>query len=355
METSSALYPVLQNWKYGFINSFGDLIVEPQYDLVGRFSEGFCAVEKLSDDLRLLGYIDNRGQEVIALRPEIHSTHFSENLAQYGRDNRHIGFIDYKGDYIIEPEFEYAVDEQVSLGFSQNIAAVAKNNQWIYIDRNGNDLLGLCFKVARRFQDGYALVCNADSTTVLPKLHFINQSGQTLETIPCEINLSAQGFRNGLSLVKPKVKKTDNAINLFGFINTSGELSFKKLFAHASGFHEDVCIVREDGRKFGVINNEGEYILDPQYDDLKYLNFGTAPFKKDNLWGLINISGDIILEPTFHFIDSFIGYLPFEDPFHHMEFRDLTLAKVKANRVGSKKYRDVYINRMGEIVADYEV
>src|SRR5689334_8637772 len=40
----SAIYPVLLNGKYGFINSSGKLVVQPQFDKAAMFSDGFAAV-----------------------------------------------------------------------------------------------------------------------------------------------------------------------------------------------------------------------------------------------------------------------------------------------------------------------
>ncbi|MUG97773.1 hypothetical protein F7734_37880 [Scytonema sp. UIC 10036] len=348
---SSVLYPISLNWKYGFINSKGEIVVEPKYDFVGRFAENRCFVAKLTDDFqRLFGFIDSEGHEVIPLKAISACTHFSEGLAQYGEDESRVGFIDYYGNYVIDSNFEYTINDRISLGFSEGIAAVAKENWWIYIDKAGNDSLGLRFQLARRFHDGYALISELGNTLTHNDLYFIDKRGNKLETIPCALGLFCQGFRDGLALVKLQLQQSSNNKNAFGFINTSGSLAFQKQVSYASGFHEEICIVKEKGKKFGVINQQGEYVLEPEFDDLGYFNDGIAPFKAGNVWGLINIRGEIILEPQYLFIDSFLGQLLFEDPFHNTEYRHLTLAKVMTDR--RRETQDLYLNRYGEVVAN---
>ncbi len=62
----------------GFINSQGELIVEPIYNLVGHFSEDRCGVEK--DERRTgryQGYIDSTGQEIIPMKKVKYTSNFS--------------------------------------------------------------------------------------------------------------------------------------------------------------------------------------------------------------------------------------------------------------------------------------
>jgi hypothetical protein len=130
--SNGMLYPVVKEQKYGFINSQGELVVEPSYDLVGRFSEDRCSVEKfLADDsiqkyidyrgrqvvcpTRLQGYINSNGQEIIPLKHTLFCSSFSEGLAQYADAIGQLGCIDQWGKFKISPRFKISYEEEVSM------------------------------------------------------------------------------------------------------------------------------------------------------------------------------------------------------------------------------------------------
>jgi hypothetical protein len=353
------LYPVVRNDKYGFINDKGEVNLEPTYDLVGRFTEDRCIVEK-HDDIssehnRLQGYINSRGEEIISLRPCYFCTSFSEGMAQFEVVNGKVGFIDTDGEFKISPQFEIDYDGEVSLGFSEGVAAVALEEGWTYINQEGEEIFDIRFEIARRFQDGYALVSPVEQASQTEKLFFIDQKGQRLETIPCKINILCQGFRNGLCEVLLPQMEEEKELNRIGFINTSGNLAFAEKFAHSSGFHEGLCIVKKFGGKFGVINTLGEWVIEALYEEIGFFNHGIAPFRQNQQWGLINASGEVIVSPQFSFIDSFIGYLQPLDPFHNSEVRELTTATITEQKNNKKPGKQVYINRTGAIVSSFEI
>ena len=61
------------------------------------------------------------------------------------------GFIDRRGEVVVEPRFDHAED------FSEGLAAVAVSGKWGYIDKTGGFVLGARFN-ARAFDEGLAFV-----------------------------------------------------------------------------------------------------------------------------------------------------------------------------------------------------
>lgn len=203
------LYPVVNELKYGFINSQVELVVEPSYDLVGRFSEDRCSVEKRPADYtiqeyidsrgrevvcstRFRGYINSNGQEIIPLKHTLFCSSFSEGLAQYADAIEQLGFIDQWGKFKTSPRFKISYEGEVSMGFSEGVAAVATDSGWMYINKEGEELFENRFETAKRFQDGYALVSQLQKASqtesyLIESFFFINKKGQYLETIPCHI------------------------------------------------------------------------------------------------------------------------------------------------------------------------
>ena len=362
----SKIYPVLKKMKWGFINSQGELIVKPIYDLVGPFVEDRCVVEKFNDsnleNSRLQGYINSKGEEIIPLKPSYFCLSFSEGLAQFKIKNEKVGFIDKLGNFQIPPQFEVDYEGEVTLGFSEGIGAVAFEDGWNYINKEGKEIFNRRFEIAKRFKDGYALVSFQEQNYQPEPLVLIDKNAKQLETIDCEIEYFCPGFRNGLcQVLLPKTNKINGfnrgGLNRIGFINTEGNLAFPERFTDVSGFHEDVSIARKWRGNYGVINKKGEWIIEPLYKSIGWFNYGIAPFQKmdkwgKRKWGLLNKQGEIIVEPQFSFIRNFNGFLPSrEDPFHNREKPELTTARIYGSQSKHNPHgKEVYINREGKVI-----
>ena len=365
------LYPVAKKFKkmtWGFINSQGELIVKPTYDLVGPFVEDRCGVTNFNDsnleNQTLDGYINSKGEEIIPLQSSYSYSSFSEGLAECQTKNGKVGFIDKLGNLQIPPQFERDYEGEVTLGFSEGIAVVAFEDGWNYINKEGKEIFNLRFEIARRFKDGYALVSLQEQNYQPEKLVLIDKKGKQLETIPCEIPSSCPGFRNGLcEVLLPKTNKRNrfdrNGFNRTAFINTEGDVAFPERFAEVSGFHEDVSIAKKWEGNYGVINKKGEWIIEPLYERIGWFNDGIAPFRKmdkwgKKKWGLLNKQGEIIIEPQFLFINNFLQYR--EDPFHNIEKAELTTAGIYGSQSKYHKHgTTVYINREGKVICPYDL
>ena len=53
--------------------------------------------------------------------------------------------------------------------------------------------------------------------------------------------------------------------NKIGYINDKGEVVIKPIYANGSNFSDDVAAVRENGL-YGIIDKNGKYIFQPQFD-----------------------------------------------------------------------------------------
>lgn len=353
------LYPIVKDDLCGFINSEGEIVVEPIYDFVGHFSEELCVVEKYVEDERHIGYIDSTGELVIPLRHIAYCSDFSEGLAPYDDDweKDKVGFINRSGEFKIEPQFEIDYEGEGTSGFHEGIAAVAIPSGCIYIDTEGKRLFDdTVFEIARRFSNGSALVQHFSTTpNESEELFFIDRTGQKLETIPCKIDSSSQGFREGFCEVI--LPQRDAQLNRRGFIDTTGNLAFEGKFSDSSGFYEGLCTVKRVETKRGVINTQGEWVIEPKYTSIGLFSNGIAPFAEArDKWGLINDRGEIILPPRFFLINNFTPNTSFKGSNHYnSEPQELTKAMILEEGATNKRPEQVYINRAGEIVMPYDI
>lgn len=316
------LYTFKENGLYGFIDENGKVIVPPKYSFAENFSEGFAGAFK--EDDRYV-YVNAEGREVIQRDSCGKKFHDGYALAWFD-DEGFWGFIDEKGNTVIEPQF----DEEYTAGFREGLVDVCKNEKWGYIDKKGQVVIPFEYDWTYPFSEGFAIVKQKR------KKFFIDRNGEKLKTVKCIIvEPAAGGFREGLAVVKFGKE--------YGFINTNGEQAFEQLFESASGFRDGLSAVRKDG-KFGFIDTKGEYVIAPQFEVADSFYRGISTFKKGDQWGLIDKNGSVIKEAIYDFIHGFGMYA---DSLSEKDERRLALASFQG--------RDVYINFQGEIVAEREL
>lgn len=103
IDFSEGVVAVRVNGKVGFMDKYGNVVIEPKYDDVYAFSDGVAPVRVD----KKWGYIDHEGNVVIPIKYEIGHM-FSEGLASVKLDGKW-GYIDNKGQFVISPTFDSAM------------------------------------------------------------------------------------------------------------------------------------------------------------------------------------------------------------------------------------------------------
>ena len=167
---------------YGYVNDKYEIVVEPIYSDANKFSEEL-AVVKLGDKY---GYLDKRGK--IYINPEYdYARDFKNGYAFVGKENKYTfidqrnmtitgynfdkgekesifndglanvciggkyGFINNKGEFIIEPKYNFAGS------FNSSYALVSKNKIYFYINKAGRTGRKHCRRECNRFFGGKSL------------------------------------------------------------------------------------------------------------------------------------------------------------------------------------------------------
>jgi len=314
---SKNLLPVVINDKYGYINQEGDIIIEPQYDWAGLFYESLAVIKMVDEDnpAGKFGYIDSTGTIVVSPmfdaagnycqgwarvkqgksrfiyvdktgRAPIPSMFFEcYNIMSFPipvrveRDSK-AGFVDQKGEYVIEAKFD------VARPFVDGYAVVSLNNQQGYIDLKGEFIIEPQFYRANYFQNGLARVIIKDAETRRKTEGYINNKGEFVVQPTIKMG-NARDFSEGLAAVSIDGQK-------WGFINTDGKMVIAAEYEKAASFSEGLAKVRIDG-KYGFIDKSGTLVIKPKFENVSNFHNGIASiFLKNDRMGYINKEGDYI-------------------------------------------------------------
>lgn len=245
----NGLLAVKANAKWGFINRFGELVVEAKYKKVTDFNAGYAiAVVK-----KVPVIIDKKGAEIeIKTSGKLNSFKpFSEGLAIV-EINALFGFVNEKGEMAIEHQF-------LSVGYFKEGLAWARTNSGKigYINKIGEWVIEPIFLGASNFGGEMARV------KMRGGWKYINLKGEILSTKNKGIDVFKRPTES-CALVR--------SYGLWGYLDASGGWLLKPQYEGATVFKNGYARVRKDG-KWGLIDRKGSWVLAPTYDNLKSFSY----------------------------------------------------------------------------------
>ncbi len=246
-----SLIPVKSGQYWGYINTDGKFIINPQFSEANPFYEGLALIKATDGKY---GFINEEGNFVI--NPVYKdATNFNNGISLVVKDNSKLEFINSKGETKIPLD---AAIEKAHI-FSEGLALVNINNKCGFINTDGKMTIPATFDDATDFSEGMAVVVQYDNVNKTPK---------------------------------------------YGFINKKGELVINYQFEHANNFKEGLALVI-NGSQVGYIGTDGKYVINPQFVGASSFIGQYAPFKQGELWGIIDKTGKIIINPQFKSVDGF--------------------------------------------------
>ena len=224
---------------WGFVDKSGKQIINPQFDEVGDFHDGKCAVKNKEGKW---GYIDKSGKIVI--------NHQFNSVAAF-HDGKAVVYLDQKAG-VIDQEGKYTINPQFGNAYADGDKfLINQDNKYGWCDNEGKFIINPQFDDAVFFGD------------------------------------------NKLTSIKSSDK--------WGFIDQEGKIIINPQFDQAFQFIGDIALVKS-GDKYGIIDKEGKYKVNPQFDiigeDLMYYmwdlttkgTIATDYLDTDNILKVININ-----------------------------------------------------------------
>lgn len=338
---SDSLFPVVVDGNVGYIDSKGNIVIEPEFDTeyteqniiyqnkkltevkfpdYAYFSDGKAAVVKKELFWFIWIHYYNT-YNVIDKKGNILFDNWSENFRLEKISN---GYGIYAKPDEAETSFDYVygfIDNEFNIIDSAKYKNVSQFNYGLalfkekklngYIDTKGNIIIQPKYKVSHPFSEELALVL------VDGKYGFINTEGKLVIDPQFE---QAWSFHNGYARIYQNGK--------YKFIDKSGNFTKNNSYSYAGDFSEGIAMIKE-GDYFGFIDTNFNIIIKPQFLISKSIKEGMIPFSDGKLWGYTDKQGNEIIKPQFDLVHQFNNGLA----------------------IVWKNNEQVYINKQGEIIS----
>ena len=234
---SIAPIPYLKGQVWGFCDFNKRIIIEPQYNFVSPFHEGFAIVRKETK----YGMINETGKVVIPIE-YTNVTAYSNGISFVQNGDNYGGF-DTSGKIIVPFSPYYMKD------ISNRVAIADSSYNYGLLTLNGERLTDFKYGSADRLNDNLIRVLEDAS------LGIINNTGKVI--LPSKYS-TIDYFYNGFSRV--------NIDKKWGFINSNGIIVIDTKFDDIGNFNSCNVASYKSDNKWGLIDSNGKYITEPIYD-----------------------------------------------------------------------------------------
>ncbi len=303
--------------KYGLIDTLGQVTVNLKYDKIGAFNESRLAVKRNG----AWGFVDENGLEVVPCRFQ-RVKNFYGGLAavklsnkwgiidkqgntiidfQYTRignfrdtltwvyTSKGAGFINKANEMIIEPKYNKAFD------FEEGLARVVVDGKYGLINLEGKYVIRPRYSFIEEFDENGLAVVRMGNSRI--RYGLIDRTGKIITK---KAYKQIEPFKEGLAAVKLK--------GAYGFIDTKGDLVVPAIYSKVAYFQEGRAAVQRDGL-CGYIDKEGEEVVHLEFSKcLDFDNGKAVVYKGYRRGGLIDLNGNYIIEPSlnrlYHFSDG---------------------------------------------------
>lgn len=290
----------------GFINKMGDFVVPAQYEEADLFSEGLAIVSKGEK----LGVIDRSGKLILPI--EFEDVGRQKDGHFYASKGDYYQYYNRQGEMMPWGDFE-EVDE-----FKEGTAIIAKENGYQVITLKGDYLLKDYYDDVQRYHGNWKVrtakgwkVINSKSDSLSQTYDFIGDFNEYhayveragkygyvdtnfIEVIPMTFDV----YPNSKNLAKFK-----NASARFmqkgkmGLIDDHGKKLISPIFSYV-GYWDDLIPISK-GDMYGYCNKDVQKVIDYQYSYADPFVDSIAIVELEENFGLINISGTIVVEATY--------------------------------------------------------
>ena len=293
---------------WSLFDVFGIRKSERTYEFMYPFNGKFFLVKNYG----LYGIVDRYGKEVV------HCVY--DSILDFKEDqivvkfHGHYGIIDFRENWLLPPQpypVQLVDDEHYLLTQETNCLFKSFDDELIYFTDNTLTIEGAMLK--ETLADGTikkisfsGITVSRSAPAILENTEIVSTEHENLRAIKrngkygfidnegkLRIANRYEGvgdFHDGLAAVK--------ILGKWGFVNTQDKIVVNPSYEWVSEFESDVAIVKRG--KFGLVNGEGQSVLETRYDNIKRLESGKFLLFNNGLVGLASEKGDVLVEPRFN-------------------------------------------------------
>ncbi len=310
-------YYVKRGEKWGYIDSFGEIVIDIKYEALDKFDEKGRARFILNNRF---GVIDCGGKVLIPAAYDYLDMfgNLSVTVAQVGNN---YGIINDKFEVVAPFEYDYIYsfnDQPSTVAYKDNYFGIISANGHLVSDFKYTYMENFKGGMALAFDDAYGYV-DHNGNEIIDTIHSDVKQGTALSVFlkhdnkwalysPSGQNLTGfiytnvGSFSNGLSAVSQKTLQGEK----YGYVNDSGDVIIPCQYDSALDFKYGRAIVKMD-RYSGIIDVEGETIIPFEYTGFNpsYDYNIIAAADNDGKWGLISFKNEKLTEFKYDFIFEF--------------------------------------------------
>ena len=277
---------VLLNGKYGLINKYGKVVIEPDFDAPEKM-EVKCGCVAFEVGYGPIVIIDTTGKVVMPMESGITGILPCQKRVTLG-DNQY-GMINFNRDTILPFKFRDAHLLPEGFCVASKFDSSPDDNLYGLYDLNGNQVLPHVFERIDGFYCGRAIVEKNG------KYGVIDKTGKELFYTDYG---SIDRFSNNYALVYTRRKDDETKV---GIIDTNGKAVIPAIYQsleHIYNVSEGMAVMGQN-RKYGFVDTTGKIVVQFKYDQVEPFRSGIA-----KVWvgwqnvGYINSKGKEIIPPN---------------------------------------------------------
>ena len=165
------------------------------------------------------------------------------------------------------------------------------NGKWGFVDEKGTQVIPCKFDGVSTFSEGFAVAANIANEKVA--LLIINKKGETVARVKNTVRLAS----NNPTFVGGRIPAV-NSDDQYGFLTTEG--AFEKCSAKVKGIgdvSDNRFIFKNADSKYGAMDYEGNILIQPRYDELKFVPGSDKYLSKINTtYSLLDKNGNKLKE-----------------------------------------------------------
>ena len=320
--------------RYGVINSKGEIVIEPNYDIIQIPNPSvpvFICMSNYNTETKeydtkvlndrkeqiLLGYTN---VQAIPTETTVDGIPFEKTVLKYKKDGKY-GLVNRDGKEITEPIY----DDISAVKYKEGMFLVSQNEQYGIINMNGVEVIPVeyssiivdnYYNVDSKYQKTGFIVCKKDDTGY--HYGYIDYKGDmVVNTEYSEIE---------------RITETEDDEHIYLVAYKDGQAGLLKDKKQILNFeyenieynaYNDVYKIQRNGKQ-GLVDKDGNIVIEPQYDNLSFAGIYLNVVENNKIVKVIDINGNEVT-------NGYIYRMPTKDGEHSIVYGDNETYKIIDN------------------------